>query len=113
MNLTPEKVWVREGILPNFPNTRAPQFDLRDGHDFVVPHPRQARKDIQQKEIRDLEVNPDEYYPKDFHPQLLTDWPINGDLVVPAEQMPESIKKGMGEQARVKEDLRKANGLPP
>ena len=113
MNVTADKVWVREGILPQYPNTRAPQFDLRDGHDFVVPHPRHARKDIQQKEIRDLEVNPDEYYPKGYKPQLLPEWPIKGDLVVPAEQMPESVKRGMGEKAREVEQLRRANGLEP
>ena len=76
VNVTPDKVWVREGILPDYPNTRAPQFDLRDGHDFVVPYPLHAREDIQQQEIRDLEVNPDLYYPKGYHSQLLTHWPI-------------------------------------
>lgn len=35
------------------------------------------------------------------------------DLIVPAEKMPESIKKGMGERAREVERLRKANGLEP
>ena len=78
-----------------------------------MPHPRHARKDIQQQEIRDLEVNPDEYYPKEYHPQLLTEWPLEGDLVAPAEQMPESVKRGMGEQANIVEQLRRANGLPP
>lgn len=113
VNVTPDQAWVREGILPDYPNTRAPQFDLRDGHDFVVPHPRHARKDIQQQEIRDLEVDPNKYYPEGYHPQLLTEWPIKGDLVVPAEQAPESMKKGMGERARDVERLRKANGLEP
>jgi ribonuclease BN (tRNA processing enzyme) len=113
VNVTPDKVWVREGILPNFPNTRAPQFDLRPGHDFVVPHPLKARENMQQQEIRDLEVDPSLYYPKDYHPQLLPNWPISGDLVVPTEKMPESVQKGMGEHAREVEELRKANGLPP
>jgi ribonuclease Z len=44
---------------------------------------------------------------------VLPEWPIEGDLVIPAEQMPESAKKGMGERAIDVERLRKANGLEP
>lgn len=113
VNMTPDKVWVRDGVLPKFPNTRAPQFDLRDGHDFVVPHPRHARKDIQEHEIRDLEVDPKLYYPEGYYPKLLQDWPIPGDLVVPAESLPEALKAKMGDKARDVERLRKANGLDP
>lgn len=75
VNMTPERAWVREGILPAYPNNRAPQFDMSDGNDFVVPHPRHSRKDIQQQEIRDLEVDPKLYYPEGYHPKLLTEWP--------------------------------------
>ena len=84
---------------------------MRDGKVFVVPYPRHARKDIQQQEIRDLEVDPDKYYPKGYHPDLMTEWPITGDLVIPAEQVPESMKKGMGEAARDRAKAREAHGL--
>ncbi len=62
VNVTPEKIWVREGILPDHPNSRAPQFDMRDGSDFRVPMPKNQRFDIQQKEIRDLEIDSKIYY---------------------------------------------------
>ena len=109
--MTPDQAWVREGILPAHPNNRAPQFDMSDGNDFVVPHPRLARKDIQQQEIRDLEVDPKLYYPKGYHPELLTEWPVEGDFVMPATDVPTAMKDGMGEAARDKAKLRKAHGL--
>ncbi len=111
VNMTPDRAWVREGILPGHPNNRAPQFDMSDGKDFVVPHPRHARKDIQQQSIRDSEVDPKLYYPKGYHPNLLTEWPIEGDLRIPAKDIPDAMKEGMGEAARDKAKLRKAHGL--
>ena len=111
VNVTPDQIWVREGILPDYPNNRVPQFDMSDRKDFVVPHPRHARKDIQQQEIRDLEVDPGKYCPKGYKPELMTEWPVEGDLVIPAEEIPESMKKGMGQAARDRANARKASGL--
>lgn len=111
VNVTPDKVWVREGILPTFPNNRAPQFDLADGKDFVVPHPRNTRQAIQQQEIRDLDVDPKLYYPKGYHPELFTEWPLKGDLVIPTSQLPARMKEKMGKAERDKDALRKAHGL--
>ena len=110
--MTPDRIWVREGILPAHPYNRAPQFDMADGKDFVVPHPRHARKDIQQQEIRDLETDTKLYYPKGYHPVMMFEWPIKGDLVISAKDIPEAMKAGMGEAARDRAKLRKANGLP-
>ena len=84
---------------------------MLEGKDFVVPHPRHLRKDIQQQEIRDLEVDPALYLAEDYHPELLTEWPIDGDLVMPAEKIPELMKKGMDQAARDKAKAHKAHGL--
>jgi hypothetical protein len=111
VNMTPDRAWVREGILPAHPNNRAPQFDMSDGHDFVVPQPRHSREDIQQQEIRDLEVDPKKYYPEGYHPNLLTEWPVKGDFIMSTEDVPAAMKEGMGEAARDRAILRKAHGL--
>jgi len=111
VNMTPDRAWVREGILPDFPNNRAPQFDLSEGNNFVAPLPRNARKDIQQQEIRDLEVDPSKYYPKDYHPKLMTEWPVDKALIIPPSSMPDNLKSNMGEAARDRAKLRKAHGL--
>lgn len=101
VNVTPDRIWVREGVLPDFPNSKAPQFDFGNGQ-LVVPHPPTSREEIQNQEIRDQQLDPDLYYPKDYKPQLLEDWPVEGDLVVPVEQLPENLKQSMSDRWRTK-----------
>jgi hypothetical protein len=99
VNVTPDKIWVREGILPDYPNNRAPQFDFDDGQ-LVIPHPTTSRAEIQNQGIRDSEIPPEDYYPESYHPELLTEWPVDGDLVVPLEAAPSVLTNGMGESWR-------------
>jgi hypothetical protein len=101
VNVTKESIWVREGILPDYPNSRAPQFDLAGGK-LVVPHPPKSRKDIQEPFVRQQEIDPRDYYPRKYHPDLLTEWPVETDLVIPSGALPEKLKKSMGEAARKK-----------
>jgi hypothetical protein len=97
VNITKDAIWVREGILPEFPNTRAPQFNFDNGQ-LVVPHPPTSRQEIQEPFIREKEIDPALYYPDGYHPELLQEWPIDSDLVVPVENLPENLKKNMGAQ---------------
>ena len=63
----------------------------------ATPQPRaNKRADIQEPFIREQEIPPEEYYPEGYHPQLLTDWPSDEDLVIPAELMPPQMLAGMG-----------------
>ena len=101
VNVTKDQIWVREGVLPDFPNSKAPQFDFGNGQ-LVVPEPVNSRKDIQNQEIRDQQLDPDLYYPKGYKPELLEEWPVDGDLVVPIEMVPESLRKSMGDRWRLK-----------
>jgi hypothetical protein len=111
VNMTKDNAWVREGILPDFPNARAPQFDLADGSDFRIPMPKNQRKDIQQQEIRDLEIDPKLYYPEGYHPELMQEWPVDRDVVIPAEQVPDSMKKGMNTKQEYMDRMRAQHGL--
>ncbi len=106
VNLTKDAVWVREGILPEYPNSRAPQFDFTNGQ-LVVPHPPHSREDIQEPFVREQQIDPDLYYPEGYKPELLEDWPVEGDLVVPIEALPENLKESMGAQWRLKEKNKK------
>jgi ribonuclease Z len=101
VNVTKDQIWVREGVLPRFPNSKAPQFDFGNGQ-LVVPHPPTSRQEIQNQEIRDQQLDPDLYYPKGYKPELLEEWPVDGDLVVPVEMLPESLKNSMGDRWRQK-----------
>lgn len=95
VNVTKDDIWVREGILPDYPNARAPQFDFDDGQ-LVVPHPPTRREELQEPFIREQEVPPKEYYPEGYQPQLLFEWPVAGDLVVPVSAMPPDMVQSMG-----------------
>jgi len=99
VNVTKDKIWVREGIIPDYPNNRSPQFDFDDGQ-LVVPLPRNKREDIQEPFVREQEIDPDEYYPEGYKPILLEDWPVDSDLVVDLETLPDSLEASMGETWR-------------
>ena len=101
VNVTKEQIWVREGILPDYPNSRAPQFDFTNGQ-LVVPHPPTSREEIQEPFVREQQIDPAEYYPAGYLPELLEDWPVDGDLVVPLEALPENLRESMGAAWRLK-----------
>jgi hypothetical protein len=102
VNMTKDLVWVREGILPEYPNMRSPQFDFTNGQ-LVVPLPPTSRQEIQEPFVREHEIDPSKYYPEGRHPVLLEEWPVDSDLVVPLDILPENLKKGMGEAWRLKQ----------
>ena len=101
VNVIKESIWVREGILPDYLNSRAPQFDLSGGK-LVVPHPPTSREKIQEPFVRAQEIDPRDYYPRRYHPHLLTECPVDSDLVISAEALPDKLKQSMGEAERKK-----------
>ena len=101
VNVTKDKIWVREGVLPDFPNSKAPQFDFGN-RQLIVPLPPTSRQEIQNQEIRDQQLDPDLYYPEGYKPDLLEEWPVDSDLVVPLEMLPENLKKSMSDRWRTK-----------
>jgi len=107
VNMTKESLWVREGILPDYPNNRAPQFNFDNGQ-LVVPHPPTSREEIQEPFVREQQIDPKDYYPEGYHPELLEHWPVDGDLVVPLEQAPPDLIEGMGAEWRLKNKNREA-----
>jgi ribonuclease BN (tRNA processing enzyme) len=109
VNMTKDQIWVREGILPDFPNNRAPQFNFDNGQ-LVVPHPPTSRQEIQEPYVREQEIDPKLYYPEGYHPQLLTEWPVEGDLVAPLDKVPAELTEGMGAEWRLKKKNLEARG---
>lgn len=107
VNMTKDLVWVREGILPDYPNSRAPQFDFSSGQ-LVVPHPPHRREDIQEPFVREQQLDPAAYYPKGFMPHLLENWPVEGDIVIPLEALPDNLKESMGDSWRLRNKNQKA-----
>jgi hypothetical protein len=69
------------------------------GSRAIQPH---AREDIQEPFVREQQIDPQKYYPKGCHPELLEEWPVDSDLVVPYEAMPPAQKKSMSDRWRQK-----------
>jgi len=57
--------------------------------------------------VREQQINPEKYYPEGYHPELLEDWPVEGDLVIPLEAMPPTLKDSMGQSWRQREANKK------
>ncbi len=95
VNMTKDKIWVRDGIIPDYPNIRAPNaeksIEVHDG--LVVPVPRNTREGIQEPTIREAQIPPEEYYPKGYKPELLEDWPAKKPLFIPQDQVPKGMRR--------------------
>jgi ribonuclease Z len=52
---------------------------------LLIPPPLHLRSDIQQQEIRDLEIPPSDYYPEGYKPELITEWPTDKPFFIPNE----------------------------
>jgi ribonuclease BN (tRNA processing enzyme) len=91
VNMTKDKIWVRDGVVPQYPNMSPPQFDMSGGG-LIVPVPRIKRPDIQEQSIRDAEINPDLYYPKGYKPELLPFWPSDKPVFIPEDKVPEKMR---------------------
>jgi hypothetical protein len=93
VNMTRDKVWVRDGVVPLYPNAAPPQFDMAEGG-LIIPAPKNLRSDVQSQDIRDLEINPDLYYPQGYKPDLILDWRSPGKPVfLPEDKVPDQMKK--------------------
>jgi ribonuclease Z len=87
VNMTQDKMWVREGVVSEYPNVSPPKFDMAAQGGLMIPPPKYKRSDIQQQSIRDAEIPPEEYYPEGYAPDLLIEWPTEKPLFIPAEMM--------------------------
>ena len=94
VNLTQDKVWVRDGVIPDFPSQAPPKFDIAAMGGLVIPAPRNLRPDFQEQSIRDAEIPPDEYYPPGYKPELIPFWPTTKPIFIPAAQVPPGLWLG-------------------
>jgi ribonuclease Z len=88
VNMTKDKLWVREGVVAEYPNVSPPKFDMSAQGGLMIPPPKYTRSDIQQQSIRDAEIPPEKYYPEGYGPELLYEWPTQKPIFIPAEMVP-------------------------
>jgi ribonuclease Z len=88
VNMTQDKVWVRDGVVAEYANVAPPKFDVAATGGMLIPAPKYKRSDIQQQSIRDAEIPPEDYYPEGYKPEMLTEWPSDKPVLIPLEMMP-------------------------
>ncbi len=91
VNLTRDKVWVRQGVVAEYPSVSPPKFDIAGMGGLAIPAPRNKRQDFQEQSIRDAEIPPDDYYPPGYKPELIPFWPADKPIFIPAEQVPANL----------------------
>ncbi len=98
VNMTKDKLWVREGVVSEFPNNKPPRADASIARygGLVVPVPPLSREDIQESFVREMEIDPSLYYPEGYAPILLRDWPAQKPLFIPDSLIPPAMKPPRG-----------------
>lgn len=91
VNLTRDKVWVRDGIVAKYPGMTPPKFDVEAMGGLLIPAPRVLRPDVQEQSIRDAEIPPDEYYPEGYQPELIQGWPTKKPIFIPKDMVPPGL----------------------
>jgi len=84
-NVRKDRIWWREGVTSPLAQQPRPQFAPQ----VEMPVPPHKVEDIQSQWVRDNEIDPSEYFPKGYAPELLKVWPMTEPIVVP---MPESMQ---------------------
>lgn len=93
VNITRDQIWVRDGVIPEYPSIAAPQFDIPQGGGLVVPAPRRRRSDLQDRSTRAAEIPPGRYYPQGMQPRLIEDWPTRRAVFLPEPIVPAGMKR--------------------
>ena len=93
VNMTKDSIWVRDGVVPMYPNMSPPQFDVSKSGGLIMPVPPTTRRETQSQSIRDAEIPPEKYYPEGYHPQMMPWWPSDKPIFLPEALVPEQMKK--------------------
>lgn len=84
-NIREDGIWHREGVVPDLTQSPRPQLPPQ----YLVPVPRHEIVEIQSEWVRNNEIPPTAYYPEEYHPKLLKEWPLKEDFIVP---IPETMQ---------------------
>ncbi len=93
VNMTKDKLWVREGVIPEYPGIAPPQFDVSGAGGLIIPVPPTTRDKVQSQFIRNAGIPLEDYYPPGYQPQLLPFWPSDKPIFLPESLVPEQMKK--------------------
>ncbi len=83
VNVDKDHIWIREAAIADYASAAAPNRtwiiqNMYDGKlPTVLPTPQAKLDDIQEKAVRDLEIDPALFTPKDQVREWVRDWPQN------------------------------------
>ena len=63
---------------------------------------------VELRKLTGKQIDPDDYYPEGYTPELLEEWPADSDIVVPIEALPDNLRKSMGGHWELTQKNRKA-----
>ena len=84
VNVTKDAIWARKADLPRGSQSGSldPRIIFPPGQPMPdklrMPDPARPREQQQEQFLRDMEIDPDEYYPPDANRELSTVWPKEG-----------------------------------
>ena len=91
VNVTKDRIWSREAAVPEGaaiapldPRWLMPQ-PFPESMD--LPRPEMPRETQQEQFLRDMEIDPHEYYPPDVDREIVQNWPDEGFSVDPREML--------------------------
>ncbi len=119
VNVTKDAIWTRRAVLPEAATPVRPSpreaielFDLSPAQTEVrFPNPRHSVADVQERFVRDQEIDPRKYYPADVYREPSTVFPDGFKIDVKQmamQQIGKKIKAKVGEL----EDKLKDRPLP-
>jgi ribonuclease Z len=91
VNVTKDAIWAREALISDgaAPASMDPRWFVKPGEDLPekieFPTPRLAREKQQEQFLRDLEIDPKEYYPEEIYRKPVQKWP--GVVLNPREML--------------------------
>ena len=101
VNVTKDAIWVREAMLPGLSGSPRPNpLDMFPGGPDTMPdsvtlppasRPREAQQDSY---LREIEIDPREYYPDDVYREPVTALP--DEITIDLRPMKEKLRKQMG-----------------
>ncbi len=81
INITNDAIWSRPAVVSGgaAPASMDPRWFVKSGdvlpESITFPTPRIPREDQQEQSVRDLEIDPEKYYPRDVLRQPTQTWP--------------------------------------
>ena len=91
LNVTKDAVWLREAALPE--GAAVSPMDPRwmvpppMPEKIEIPRPKMPREEQQEQFLRDMELDPESYYPADVDRDVTQTWPEEGIFLEPKKML--------------------------